>query len=798
MSRPCLSVCLWLFVALPVSEAVHAQTAQTEAPKLPVQAPKEPHSPCEAAAADWIAWDSRKTGGSDFRSLAESVLNGEASDAAELRRRRDAIVRTGIPAGDEEWRELYFAACRHRRQKRLGPHLDRLRRIVFTKHHDLGGQHYAYTEDVSDSPYNDSNPFPHGGALCLLEMDGIFGSVRVLLEEPDGLIRDPDVSYDGMKILFARRTDMIRDDYHLYEMDVATEKVRRLTSGEEVADYEGAYLPNGHIVFNSTRCQQIVDCWWSDVSNLYTCDGDGRFLRRLTFDQVHTNYPQVLPDGRVVYTRWDYNDRGQIFPQPLFQMNPDGTAQQEFYGNNSWFPTTILHARGIPGTQKVICILSGHHTYQRGKLAIIDPAEGRQENEGVRLIAPVRATAAVQIDRYGYQGEQFQYPFPLSETEFLVSYSPDGGDAASQGAKDPFGVYWMDVDGRRELLVADPAISCNQAIPLAPRTRPPVRASVVDYRRDTGTYSLHDIYRGPGLAGIPRGTIKQLRVVALEFRAAGIGHGRNQGPAGGALISTPISIEGAWDVKRVLGTTPIHEDGSAAFTVPARTPVYFQALDANGHVVQTMRSWSTLQPGETFACVGCHEHKNASPPSRLTATEAMRGGPRPLEPEGMDPESGFSFGRQVQPILDEHCVRCHNRDAKAKEETSLSLESTAEFDETTKKFWSDAYLALADPRVSDRLNPQTAPPMLPPYLAGAANSPLMRLLTEGHEGVQLSDAELRRIACWIDLVVPYAGTYTEGMKPEDAALYDLYQRKRDAWAAEEARNIRKWLEEQNR
>ena len=186
-----------------------------------------------------------------------------------------------------------------------------------------------------------------------------------------------------------------------------------------------------------------------------------------------------------------------------------------------------------------------------------------------------------------------------------------------------FGLYFMDIDGRRELLAWDPQVSCNHPVPLAERPRIPKRPSEVDYRKTQGTYYVQDVYLGPGLKGIPRGTIKSLRVVALEFRAAGIGRNFNEGPAGNALASTPISIDnGAWDVKRVLGTAKVAEDGSACFSVPARTPVYFQLLDEDNCVVQSMRSWSTLQPGETFSCVGCHEDKNTSPPP---ATKAAGG-----------------------------------------------------------------------------------------------------------------------------------------------------------------------------
>ena len=213
-----------------------------------------------------------------------------------------------------------------------------------------------------------------------------------------------------------------------------------------------------------------------------------------------------------------------------------------------------------------------------------------------------------------------------SEREFIVTYLPVGRKNPRDRFDGRFGIFYMDLDGRRELLVRDPVLPCNQAVPLVARKPAAVRPSVVDYRKKTGTYYMQDIYRGPGLDGIPRGAIKAMRVVTMDFRAAGVGDNRNDN----ALISTPVAVgNGSWDPKIVLGTTPVYEDGSAMFEVPARTPVYFQALDAHGHVVQTMRSWSTLQPGECASCVGCHENKNERDLSADSI--AMQGAPA-LEP----------------------------------------------------------------------------------------------------------------------------------------------------------------------
>lgn len=703
------------------------------------------------------------------------------------------------------WKEL--AAARPvewaRRIERLAELQKKWPSIVFTKHATLGGSHYAYTECQSDAQAE--RHWLPGSALCVLELKNGVMSERTLLEDKKGMIRDPDVSYDGKRILFSWKKSDREDDFHLYEMEVASEKIRQLTFGLGVADYEGAYLPNDDIVFNSTRCVQIVDCWWTEVSNLYTCDKDGKFLRRLTFDQVHDNYPTVLDDGRVIYTRWEYNDRGQIYPQPLYQMNYDGTNQSEFYGNSSWFPTTIMHARGIAGTGKVLAILSGHHSRQTGKLAIIDPSKGQQENSGVQLIAPLRETPAERVDAYGQKGELFQYPYPLSETQFLVTYCEKGW---VKGEKPRFGVYWMNEKGERELLAADAVTSCNRPVPLAPRETPILRASVVDHSKQTGRYYMTDVYEGPGLAGVARGTIRKLRVVGLEFRVAGIGANGNSGPAGGALVSTPVAIKnGTWDVKVVHGDAKVYEDGSAFFEVPARTPVYFQALDEKNRVVQTMRSWSTVQPGETASCVGCHENKHSVPPVNTGRTLAATAGAQKLAPF-YGPPRGFSFAREIQPILDAKCVSCHNLDEPRKkalarsDQKSFGLRGTGVLDAKAKRYWSEAYLALSagvdvkkdNARGDDLVNwisTQSIPPMLPPYTAGSAKSALLPLLEKGHYSVVMSREELDKIACWIDLGVPFCGDYAEAAawSEKEMEKHQRYLAKRRAMDEMERKSI---------
>ena len=695
--------------------------------------------------------------------------------------------------------KLFVKACQLRRSQRLHGIISNTSEIVFTKHHNLGGSHYAYTEGQSDA--QSESHFSPGSSLCLMKVNSDSTvTVKELLNSSLGVIRDPDVSFNGDNILFAWKKDR-NDDYHLYEVDKAGQGLRQITFGEGVADYEGIYLPSGDIVFNSTRCVQIVDCFWTEVSNLYTCDSAGNYLRRLSFDQVHTNYPQILEDGRIIYTRWDYNDRGQIYPQPLFQMNPDGTNQTEYYGNNSWFPTTILHARGIPGENKLIAVLSGHHTTQQGKLAIINPSMGRQENEGVQLIAPVRDTPAERIDQYGQSGDVFQYPIAINDQEFIVSYSPfeEGRNSYNRH----FAIYWMDTDGNRELLVYDPHVSCNQPVALKERTGYHVRPNMVDYTKDHGIYYIKDVYHGPGLKGIERGVAKSIRVVALDFRVAGIGSNGSHGVAGGALSSTPPSARnGTWDVKIVLGTSPIYSDGSAMFKVPDRTPVYFQVLDEKNHVIQTMRSWSTLQPGEIFSCIGCHESKNSVPPATSIATIAMQKGALELEPF-YGPPRGFSFIKEIQPIFNKSCISCHDGDK------AFSLLAKENIDGQAKRKWSDSYLYLTkiddsfydvnnDKRLVSWIPVQSQPSMLPPYYAGAARSKFIKILEKGHKGIRLTPEEMDKISCWIDLLVPYCGDYKEANAWTDDEIrkYVHFEKKRQKYADIDRGNVQAFLNNQ--
>ena len=270
---------------------------------------------------------------------------------------------------------------------------------VVVKAKQMAGSHYAYTDALAevmsgDDLYVEWN-FHAGSSLVLLSlMDNGDGNASVyeteLLGSKNGVIRDPDISADGTKVLFSWKTES-SDDYHIYELDMTDAKYpcTQLTFGSGHSDIEPKYLPNGNIVFSSNRDVQTVDCWHTTVCNNYVMNGDGTNIIRVGYDQVHTTYPTVCSDGRVLYTRWDYNDRTQMWVQGIFQMNPDGTNQTEVFGNNSNFPTTLLHTREVEGEPGVyVSVVSGHHVPQIGKLCLVNTNVGRNEKDSIKFINP--------------------------------------------------------------------------------------------------------------------------------------------------------------------------------------------------------------------------------------------------------------------------------------------------------------------------------------------------------------------------------------------------------------------------
>ena len=769
----------------------------------------------DAEATAWLKGDNDAFA----LNLVHKALAELTGHAGSFRQRLGKIENQPQPAADEAF-QIYLEVCEQRRAERLVPLIQSEAQILFVEGWDQneGRCSHAFPSDYTGM-YKNRYRFRPGTKLRVLKMADCYGSESVLLEDAGGMIRDPDLSYDGKRVLFSWRKSEKEDDFHLYELDLSSGGIRHITSGLGFADVEGCYLPNGDIVFSSTRCVVAVDCMGHPGLNLYRCDKDGRFMRRLGFDQVGANHPSVLNDGRIIFTRWEYNDRNPVFLQPLIQMNPDGTLQTEFYGGNSSWPTSLHHARAIPGSDRVLAIASGHHTWQTGFLTLIDRSAGGESGMGLQLLAPRRGIPRQRVDVFPPSKSEpvYQYPWPLDEDECLAGVATFGRQATGPLGLPHFGIYYVHFDGARELLAKTPNANLSHPILLTPRPKPPIIPDQVDYKNRTAVCFVQDVYMGEGLAGVERGQAERLRVVALEYRADGIGIINNV-KFGNVL--TPISRNGSWDVKEVLGEAHIHEDGSVMVEVPALKPVYFQILDGEGRMILSMHSWTTLMPGERLSCVGCHESQDDVPSPKSGQSMALSRPPQELHPF-YDVRGGFSFNRHIQPILDRHCVDCHKGQrwtkdraqgsvGKTKEAFSLLARSSPPYDGARK--WSDAYIGLVRPRdpqvpysvegkakpLGDEPGDLVNPPdpsggeaVVPPYRRSSATSRLMDLLEAGHEEVELSQEELDKIACWIDLGIPYCGDYQEAnaWSDHERRQYEYYLNKRRNMQQAEQRNI---------
>lgn len=595
-------------------------------------------------------------------------------------------------------------------------------------------------------------PFPlgTGGALCALNVKT--KEVRTIFEDPEGNIRDPQVHYDGKTILFSY---LPKGKYHfsLYTIQSDGTGLTRITgegedgerelpsgatpsSSDEIRvsaapmgdtrdfaqpgwdDYEPSWLPDDSIVFCSTRAKRYVECWLTQVGVIYKRFPDGT-IRPLSCNIEQDNTPWPLPNGQIIYMRWEYVDRSQVHYHHLWTMGQDGTRQMVFYGNQN--PgTSMLGPKPIPDAEggKIVCTFSPWHGYPEhyGYVTVVDPRMGPDAEEGAKRIS---------------KSMNFSDPWAFSEERFM---------AASHEK-----LVLLDEQGHESVLyelpqeLKDAGFWINEPRPLAPREREPILSDSTDPTDAMGTIALANVYHGRKMADVKPGTIKNLLVYETLPKPIHYSGGMDM-----------MSFYGTFTLERLLGSVPVNEDGSAYFRVPANRPIFFLAMDENGRCVKRMHSFTSVMPGEKLSCVGCHEERTetAGADEKNRLLRLMEKAPVEITPVEGIPEV-FSFTRDVQPILDRYCLECHNPD---REEGGFNISG----------HWAPLY-TIGYAQMSWRQlfgdNRNRAKSNFDPYEMGSGSARLLKLIDEGHGGVKMDPKDRSMISYWIDAGANYIGTY---------------------------------------
>lgn len=695
----------------------------------------------------------------------------------ETKARREKIEATRLEAERqaEEKRQAELAAAKDVLRNLDAP-------ILYVRRAQYRPDHHNTATLFQKGEINESS-FVGGSALVV--WDPATDEARTLLNLPDGIVRDPSLSFDAKKVVFALRKSK-NDDYHIAELDLDLTRpsatitaetsldelrqipgFRQLTFVSGASDFDPIYLPTGEIVFSSTREPKYCMCNRHIMGNLHKMNADGSNVRQIGKSTLFEGHSALLSDGRIIYDRWEYVDRNFGDAQGVWVANPDGSKHEIFWGNNTASPGGVIDARPTPDSDSVfVCTLSSCHDRPWGAIALIDRRLGIDGRAPVLQTWPPEVIDWVsdapgadplrevyKYDTFARTPIKFEDPFPLDDGYILASgQTPDNRNAEETG------IYVLDPDGGATLVRRD-APGCYDPTPILPTEPPRTIADRVDESQSVGSFHVANVYEGFGMQNVAPGSVKFLRVVESPEKRFWT-HADWQG----AGTQAPGMAWNDFNNKRILGTVPVAEDGGVSFEVPAEKFVYFQLLDEDGTLIQSMRSGIMVRPGETNACVGCHESRLDAPQTASLAGASEAGTPQKLTTWFGEPRL-FSYREEVQPVFDKYCVACHDFGKPAGETLVLAGDRNPAF---CASYW--------DLRKKEFVRVPGAGPhnKLEPYSWGSKRSRLTQIFLTGHPKPEI-DAKRRelglyvdkttdpeafaRVATWIDINAPYYPTF---------------------------------------
>jgi len=741
-----------------------------------------------------------------LRPKADAGRLGPLADGLKTLDERLAKLESAGDVPEDVRQEIYFAARQLvRRIAFCNPLLD-FDKLLFIKRHDSVGvfhmcdQYYGCNAKPGGGLYMLCDPFGESPKLVNVLENSVVEEGRLKGDNlSSGAFLSPELSYDGRTILFAYTQAKAYEkyqgkeayewgpeiSYHIFKVNADGSGLVQLTDGPW-DDFDPCYLPNGRIVFVTERRGGYLRCGrHCPVYTMFSMQPDGSDITCLSYHETHEWHPSVNNDGMIVYTRWDYVDRDTNIAHHIWTCYPDGRDPRSFHGNyplrREGRPWMEMSIRAIPGSHRYVATTGSHHGNAFGSLVLIDP---RIEDDGAmsqltRLTpdAPFPEAEGNPIRDYMRYGTAW----PLSEDDYLCVY-----DAEAKNR----GIYWIDRFGNRELIYRDPSISCLSPIPLRPRPVPPVLPEATlqtAVGRQALTPTLSRWERGrltttaltPALSQGERGRLATMALTPT------LSQGERGRPATIAVMnvydsdfhwpegtkiealrviqllpkSTPppneprIGVADQTNARAVLGDVPVEADGSAHFEAPPGMPIYFQALDGQGMAVQSMRSLTYVHPGEQLTCQGCHERKHR-PPGRLqTLPLALRRAASTIRPE-VDGSNPFNYPRLVQPVLDRHCVGCHQEKKAVDLGGVVEGKFTRSYNNLAGKYGFYFHVNNGAFNTGVHGGSRTIAGKF-----GAQASELLPYMDGRHYGVQLSPQDFHRLTLWLDCNSEFLGSY---------------------------------------